>query len=49
MMKNPAMKDMMRGQHKIALDMNYGGLFANMEFTPDELDRKTTSSSREAF
>lgn len=39
MMKNPAMKDMIRSQQKIALDMSYGSLFSEMELPPDELDK----------
>lgn len=39
MMKNPAMKDMIRSQQKIALDMSYGSLFSEMELPPDELNK----------
>jgi len=38
MIRDPAMKDMLRGQQKMALTMNYGALFEDMELPPDELD-----------
>ncbi len=37
MMKKPEMKEMMRGQQRIALDVTYGALFSEMELSPDEL------------
>jgi len=38
MLKNPAMKDMIRAQQKGAIDMQYGSLFKYLELTGEEQD-----------
>ena len=38
MLKDPATKDVMRAQQKLALDMNYGSLFERMGLPPDGLE-----------
>jgi hypothetical protein len=39
MMKDPAMRDMMRGQQKATLNMMYGGLFKEMTLAPEEKEK----------
>src|SRR5204863_9128458 len=39
MMKDPAMREMMREQQKAMINMMYGGLFKDMKLSPDEKDK----------
>jgi hypothetical protein len=39
MMKDPAMREMMREQQKVAINMMYGGLFKEMNLSPEEKDK----------
>ena len=38
MLKSPAMKNMVRGQQKVAIDMQYGQLFPFLNLAPEKLD-----------
>lgn len=38
MLKNPAMKSMIRGQQKVALDMQYGQLFQCLDLPPQKME-----------
>lgn len=38
MMKDPAMRDVMRSQQKVALEMIYGDLFKELNLPPEQLD-----------
>jgi hypothetical protein len=39
MMKDPAMREMMREQQKAMINMMYGGLFKDLNLTPEEKDK----------
>jgi len=39
MMKDPAMREMMREQQKVAINMMYSGLFKEMKLSPEEKDK----------
>lgn len=39
MMKDPAMREMVRGQQKAAINMMYGGLFKEMKLSPEEKEK----------
>ena len=41
MMKDPAMREMVRGQQKAAINMMYGGLFKEMNLSPEEKEKLT--------
>jgi hypothetical protein len=41
MMKDPAMREMMRGQQKAAINMMYSGLFKELNLTPAEKEKLT--------
>ena len=42
MMKDPAMREMMREQQKVAINMMYSGLFKDLKLSPDEKDKLKT-------
>jgi hypothetical protein len=39
MMKDPAMREMMREQQKVAINMMYGGLFKELNLSPEEKEK----------
>jgi hypothetical protein len=39
MMKDPAMREMLREQQKVAINMMYAGLFKDLKLSPEEKDR----------
>ncbi len=39
MMKDPAMREMMREQQKVAINMMYSGLFKDLKLSPDEKEK----------
>jgi hypothetical protein len=41
MMKDPSMREMVRGQQKAAINMMYGGLFKEMNLSPEEKEKLT--------
>lgn len=41
MMKDPSMREMMRGQQKATINMMYSGLFKEMNLTPEEKEKLT--------
>jgi len=42
MMKDPAMRDMLRGQQKVAINMMYSGLYKDLKLAPEEKEKLST-------
>jgi hypothetical protein len=42
MMKDPAMREMVRGQQKVAINQMYAGMFKELNLTPEEKEKMTS-------